>query len=300
MVNRCHIFLFAFVLFFTVNISAQQLNSYEQEIEQWKLKRISSLKDKNGWLNLAGLFWLEQGSNSFGSGVKNKIVFPKGSIPEFAGNLNLINGIVTLINAKGVNIKVNDKIVKQRIIFSTDSVNTPIVSYGAYYWTIIKREDKIGIRLRNYNSKLVKNFNGTPRYATDSLWRFNAILKEPVAPTTIAITNVLGQTIQMKLLGKLIFSLNGAVISLDAVEEENQLFIIFGDATNGKQTYGVGRFLYADKPDALGRTIVDFNKAFNPPCAFTPFATCPLPPKQNVISIAITAGEKKYTTTYVH
>ena len=300
MFKGCHIFLFTFVLCFTGNISAQQLNSYELEIEQWKLDRIISLKKESGWLNLAGLFWLEQGSNSFGSGVKNKIVFPNGSIPEKAGNLNLINGVVTLINAKGVNIKVNDKIVKQRIIFSTDSVNTPIVSYGAYYWTIIKREDKIGIRLRNYNSKLVKNFNGTPRYATDSLWKLNAILKEPIVPTNIPITNVLGQTIQMKLLGKLIFILNGEVISLDAVEEENQLFIIFGDATNGNQTYGAGRFLYADKPDAYGRTIVDFNKAFNPPCAFTPFATCPLPPKQNVISIAITAGEKKYTTTYVH
>jgi len=300
MFNRYHIFLFAFVLFFTVNISAQHFNSYAQEIEQWKLKRISSLKDKNGWLNLAGLYWLEQGDNSFGSGVKNKIIFPKGSLPEKAGNLNLINGVVTLVNAKGVNIKVNDRTIKQRIIFSTDSVNTSIVSYGAYYWTIIKREDKIGIRLRNYNSKLVKNFNGTPRYATDSLWRFNAILKESIVPTTIPITNVLGQTIQMKLLGKLIFSLNGKIVSLDAVEEENQLFVIFGDATNGKQTYGAGRFLYADKPDASGRTIVDFNKAFNPPCAFTPFATCPLPPKQNVISIAITAGEKEYASSYGH
>jgi len=298
MVNRCHIFLFTFVLCFTGNISAQQLNSYELEIEQWKLKRISSLKDKNGWLNLAGLYWLEQGNNSFGTGAKNKIVFPKGSLPEFAGNMILVNGVVTLVNAKGVNTKVNNKILKQRIIFSTDSVNTPTVSYGAYYWTIIKREDKIGIRLRNYNSEVVKNFNGTPRYATDSLWRFNAILKEPVAPTTISITNVLGQTIQMKLLGKLIFSLNGAVISLDAVEEENQLFIIFGDATNGKQTYGAGRFLYADKPDAYGRIIVDFNKAYNPPCAFTPFATCPLPPKQNIIKFAITAGEKKFVSTY--
>ena len=259
-----------------------------------------SLKSEKGWLNLAGLFWLEQGSNSFGTSVKNKIVFPTGSLPENAGNMILKNGVVTLVNAKGVNIKVNNEIVEKRIIFSTDSIKTPDVSYGAYHWTIIKREDKIGIRLRNFKSEQVKNFNGTPRFATDSLWRFNAILKEPIVPTSIPITNVLGQTIQMKLLGKLIFSLHGEVISLDAVEEENQLFIIFGDATNGKETYGAGRFLYADKPDASGKTVIDFNKAYNPPCAFTPFATCPLPPKQNILAIAITAGEKSYISAYKH
>lgn len=300
MVNRFFIFLFALPLSFTINISAQQLNSYEQEIEQWKLNRINSLKKDDGWLNLAGLYWLEQGDNSFGIGLKNKIIFPKGSLPEKAGNMILKNGAVTLVNGKGVNIKVNNEIVKQRIIFSIDSIKTPVVSYGAFHWTIIKREDRIGIRLRNYNIEIVKKFNGTPRFVTDSIWRFYAILKEPIAPTTIPITNVLGQTIQMKLLGKLIFSLNGNVISLDAVEEENQLFIIFGDATNGNQTYGAGRFLYADKPDASGRTIVDFNKAFNPPCAFTPFATCPLPPKQNIITIAVTAGEKKFVQTSNH
>ena len=292
--------LFTALIFFNGNIFAQITNNYDQEIEQWKQKRINSLKKETGWLNLAGLFWLEQGKNSFGTGAKNKIIFPKGSLPEIAGNLILENGIVTLVNANDVNIKVNNEIVSQRVIFSTDSIKTPEISYSTYHWTIIKREDKIGIRLRNYNSEAVKKFNGTPRFATDSSWRFNAILKEPIVPTTIPITNVLGQTIQMKLLGKLIFSLKGEIISLDAVEEENQLFIIFGDATNGKQTYDAGRFLYADKPDSTGKTIVDFNKAYNPPCAFTPFATCPLPPKQNIIAIAITAGEKNYTSANSH
>ncbi len=294
------IFLFSLAFNFNGIVYAQPKKSYNQEIEQWKQKRINSLKSENGWLNLAGLFWLEKGSNSFGTGLTNKIIFPKGSLPEFAGNLILENGVVTLVNAKGVNIKVNNQNVKHRIVFSKDSSKTHELSYGVYHWTIIKREDKIGIRLRDFNSAAVKKFNGTPRYTTDSQWRFNAILKEPIMPTTIPITNVLGQTIQMKLLGKLIFSLKGQIISLDAVEEENQLFIIFGDATNGKQTYGAGRFLYADKPDASGRTIVDFNKAYNPPCAFTPFATCPLPPKQNIISKAITAGEKKYVYTNKH
>lgn len=295
-----YIFLPFVALFIADGISAQSKNTYEQEIELWKQNRINSLKSEKGWLNLAGLFWLEQGSNSFGTGVKNKIIFPKGSLPEKAGNMKLTNGVVTLVNAKGVNIKVNNELVSNRIIFSTDLIKTPDVSYGTYHWTIIKREDKIGIRLRNYNSEQVKKFNGTPRYATDSLWRLNAILKEPIVPTTIPVTNVLGQTIQMKLLGKLIFSLNGEVVSLDAVEEENQLFIIFGDATNGKETYGAGRFLYADKPDASGKTFVDFNKAYNPPCAFTSFATCPLPPKQNIVTLAITAGEKKYVSAYKH
>jgi hypothetical protein len=123
-----------------------------------------------------------------------------------------------------------------------------------------------------------------------------AILQTPANSSTIPITNVLGQTIQMKLLGKLLFNINKQTYSLDVVEEETALFVIFGDLTNKKETYGAGRFMYIPAPDSSGRTVIDFNKAFNPPCVFTPYATCPLPPKQNILPIPITAGEKNYIT----
>lgn len=290
MLKICNLFLSLFILFTVVGQS-----TYNNEIEQWKIKRVNSLKSDNGWLNLAGLFWLDEGKNSFGAASNNNIVFPKGSIAANAGYFKLENQTVTINTAKGVQIQVNDQLAKpNEIIFSKEMAKSVSLSYGSMHWTIIKREDKIGIRLRDFSSPLVKSFTGTDRFPTDSNWRFDAILKAPTTPSTIPIANVLGQTIQMKFLGKLVFKIKDQIVCLDAVEEENQLFVIFGDLTNKKETYGAGRFLYAPKPDASGKTVVDFNKAFNPPCAFTPYATCPLPPKQNMLTIRITAGEKTF------
>ncbi len=290
MLKICSFFCALFILFTVVGQS-----TYNAEIEEWKIKRVTSLKSENGWLNLAGLFWLEEGKNSFGSASSNNIVFPKGSIPTNAGYFNLTNQVVTINAANGVQVKVNDLLAQpNEIVFSKELAKPASMSYGSMHWTIIKREDKIGIRLRDFSSPLVKTFTGTDRFPTDSNWKFDAVLQEPTTPSTIPINNVLGQTIQMKFLGKLIFTINGQTISLDAVEEGAELFVIFGDLTNKKETYGAGRFLYVSKPDASGKTIVDFNKAFNPPCAFTPYATCPLPPKQNMLSLAVKAGEKTY------
>ncbi len=278
-------------LFILFTVTGQ--STYHSEIEQWKIKRVNSLKSDNGWLNLAGLFWLEEGKNSFGSANTNNIVFPKGSIPANAGYFNLTNQVVTINAANGVQINVNEQLAKpNEIVFSKELAKPVSMSYGSMHWTIIKRENKIGIRLRDFSSPLVKSFTGTDRFPTDSNWKFDAVLQEPTTPSTIPIANVLGQIIQMKFLGKLVFTINGQTYTLDAVEEEAQIFVIFGDLTNKKETYGAGRFLYVSKPDASGKTIVDFNKAFNPPCAFTPYATCPLPPKQNMLGLAITAGEK--------
>ena len=141
---------------------------------------------------------------------------------------------------------------------------------------------------------LVKEFEGTARFGTDSLWRIKAYLKKAEKPANVFITNIIGQTNAQSSPGKLFFTYAGKEYVLDALEEEHQLFIVFGDATSGKETYAAGRFLYADIPGADGITFLDFNKAYNPPCAFTNYATCPLPPKQNILPFAITAGEKTY------
>jgi uncharacterized protein (DUF1684 family) len=283
------------LFFITSMMIAQSSTNYNAEIEQWKIARINALKAENGWLNLVGLYWLNEGNNSFGIAKSNSIIFPKGSIVANAGNLFLKNQMVKLTPASGVAIKVNDKIVKTtETVYSKELEKSASMSYGSLHWTIIRREDKIGIRLRDYNSSLVKTFKGADRFPTDSNWRIEAILQAPANSSTIPITNVLGQTIQMKLLGKLQFNINKQIYSLDVVEEETALFVIFGDLTNKKETYGAGRFMYIPAPDSSGRTVIDFNKAFNPPCVFTPYATCPLPPKQNMLPIPITAGEKNY------
>ncbi|MDD2792556.1 MAG: DUF1684 domain-containing protein [Sediminibacterium sp.] len=273
-----------------------QTGTYAAEIEQWVKGRYAALKNtKSGWLNLAGLYWLEEGKNSFGTAAGNKIVFPKGTIAAKAGYFELNNGKVTLVPEKGVAIQVNGRPITRELIYSKDSLRSAVSSYGSLHWTIIRREDRIGIRLRNDLNESLLHFKSIDRYPADTAWKLEAVLKEPLFPTSIPIKNVLGQTIQMKLLGKLIFTIQGKVFSLDAVGEgDDELFVIFGDATNTHTTYGAGRFMYVPKPDASGKTILDFNKAFNPPCAFTPFATCPLPPQQNVLPVAVTAGEKDY------
>ncbi len=290
--NRKKVSFIVAVLWMSIAASAQ--TTYQKEIENWRQKRVESLKSENGWLNLVGLYWLQEGKSSFGSGDDVQIQFPKGSIKQHAGYFELKGTTVTIYVNDSTDIKINGKSLKKAIVFSVDSARAPIASSGSLKWTIIKRDDKIGIRLRDLNSPLAKEFEGTARFVTDSSWKIKAYLKKAEKPSNVFITNILGQTNAQSSPGKLFFIYAGKEYSLDALEEGKELFIVFGDNTSGKETYGAGRFLYADQPGADGFTFLDFNKAFNPPCAFTNYATCPLPPKQNILPFAITAGEKNY------
>ena len=281
-------------LLLNMDIQAQTTVSYQQEIESWHTKRIQNLKAANGWLNLVGLYWLDEGENSFGTGLNNKLVFPGGCLPEEAGIFERNGSTVTLTVLNNATIKVNDKPVTDAVIFDKETVRPPVVSAGSLRWTVIRRDDKIGIRLRDLESPLATNFRDIDRYAIDTTWRIPATLQTDGGTGSITIKNILGQTNQQKTPGKLVFSIHGKQYTLDALEEGDELFIIFADETSGKTTYASGRFLSVKKPAADGSTIIDFNKAYNPPCAFTDYATCPLPPKQNVLPIAITAGEKNY------
>jgi uncharacterized protein len=272
--------------------TAQVANTYQQEIKTWDSQRIKDLTAENGWINLVGLLWLQEGHNSFGSGKQNDIVFPKGTITKAAGYFERKGDIVKMVAENNTVLKVNGVPVNEAVIFHPDSILRPVVAYDNLRWTIIKRGDKMGIRLRNLKSDALKKFKGIERYEVDSNWRINAVLKSTGLPTTIAITNVLGQTSQLPTAGKLEFAINGQSYSLDALTEGDELFIIFGDLTNGKGTYPSGRFINTAKPGPDGKVVLDFNKAYNPPCAFTSFATCPLPPVQNRMSVAVTAGEK--------
>ncbi|MBS1590657.1 MAG: DUF1684 domain-containing protein [Bacteroidetes bacterium] len=287
------ILLISFLFLFTFTTNAQV--TYQQEIDAWHIKRVESLKKENGWLNLVGLYWLQQGTNTFGSGNNVQIKFPANSIIENAGWFELKGTTVTLHTNSKTKVLINGIKKNNAIVFTTDSEKPIICSYKSLRWSIIKRDDKIGIRLRDLNSNLVTNFKGIPYYAADSTFKVKAYLQKPSQKnSSVFITNIIGQTNAQNSPGKLIFTLNNKQYSLDALEEDNQLFIVFGDATSGNETYPAGRFVYANMPDKDGNVVLDFNKAFNPPCAFTPYATCPLPPKQNVLPIAITAGEKKF------
>jgi len=271
------------------------LIAYRAEIEAWHQKRIIDLKSEDGWLNLAGLFWLKEGINSFGSDEANDLVFPKDKIAAKAGFFIVNNGTVQLNALSGVEILDGGNPVKEKIIFHPDSTKNGLLSHGSLQWFIIKRDDQVGVRLRDLGSKSIEEFAGIERYEANPEWKVLAKLEIPESKKRISITNVLGQTTVQVSPGTLVFNLNGKEYLLDALEGgKEELFIIFGDRTNEKETYPAGRYLYIKTPDENGMTEIDFNKAYNPPCAFTPFATCPLPPAQNVLAIPILAGEKNF------
>lgn len=274
---------------------AQTSPTYQREVDAWVAKRIADLKADDGWLNLVGLYWLEEGKNSFGSDAGNKIVFPKSSIAENAGYFERNGNTVTMIVYNGSAIRVEGQpVTRDAVIYGTEIPVAPVVSSGSLRWSIIKREDKIGIRVRDLNSQLPASFTGVERFAADEKWVIPAKLQVVATPASISITNVIGQTTVQKSPGKLVFSIDGMQYTLDALEEGDELFMVFGDATSGVTTYPAGRFVYAKKPGPDGNTVIDFNKAYNPPCAFTNYATCPLPPSQNILPVAVTAGEKNY------
>ena len=296
MKNNSRLIHLLFLLFLSVYVFGQPSTDYRSSIDQWHQERVEGLKKENGWLNLVGLYWLKPGKNTFGSGASNTIVFPKGTIPATAGYFELSDdNTVTVVPQPGVIIKVNNTVTDSRIIFHKDSTRTPVISYENLRWTIIKRDDKIGIRLRDLKSPDLAAFKGIERFPIAEDWKVNAVVAKEGIADRIAITNVLGQTNLQKTAGKLQFTIHGKPYSLDALDEGGpELFVIFADSTNRSDTYPSGRFLSVKRPDAEGKTVIDFNKAYNPPCAFTDFATCPLPPPQNRLDLTIPAGEKKY------
>jgi uncharacterized protein (DUF1684 family) len=289
----------AFIFAFIALTSNGQPNSYLAEIEQWHSTRVEALKKPNGWLNLEGLFWLQTGVNRFGSSTKNELVFSNPAFPKYLGDFIFEGGKVHWKDAAGEKITITNS--AGALIQDVASINLLSEKEGAYtsqwkdfVWVVIKREDKVGVRFRNLKAKTLLEFKGIERFPVDAKWRIKAKVI-PQDQNPLMIMNVLGQNTAQKHGGQLVFEIEGKTYRLDAIDEGGQrLFVTFADATSGNTTYGSGRFIELDRPDANGDTYIDFNKAYNPPCAFTEFATCPLPPPQNRLTIPIPAGEKKY------
>lgn len=273
--------------------------SYKARIEEWHQDRVNALKHETGWLNLVGLFWLNEGKNSVGRGMDFDVPLPGISAPTKLGTLVLQNDVVRFEPKTGAVVSADGKTVTEPLTVFAPNSQPVNLANGSLQWTVIKRGDKYSIRARDLESQSLTNFRGIERYSVDEQWRVKARLEAPSAPKMIPILNVLGQVTSTPLAGTLVFEKAGKTYRLDAVGEGKKLFILFGDATNTHATYGSGRFLYADKPGASTQgadqvVTLDFNQAINPPCAFTPYATCPLPPKQNKLTLAVTAGEKRY------
>ncbi len=266
---------------------------YIAEINQWHNKRIENLKKENGWLNLAGLFWLNEGENKFGSAKSNQIIFPEKA-PAFIGTITLKDSVLTFKAADAVEVLEDSQIVKEtNLVFDMQGKPT-VLQVGSLKWFIIKRGDKYGIRLRDLEADLVKNFPGIETYPINSDWKIEARLDKYEPPKEIEVPNILGMIEKEKSPGAIVFNKEGKEYRLDVTDAGNSYFIVFADITSGKETYGAGRFLSVEKPKEGEKLFIDFNRAYNPPCAFTKYATCPLPPKQNHLKLEITAGEKNF------
>lgn len=271
-----------------------QPSSYQAEIEQHRAARVAELTADDGWLTVAGLFWLEPGVNVAGSAATSDIVLPRKA-PATFGTFELKGDTVTFTAEPGTTVTSGGRPVTT-ITLSGQSGKPVVLAAGDLRMFVIRRGDRVGIRMRDLNSPMRRGFKGLEYYPIKPSLRIAATFVPYDEPRKIPIPNVLGQTPEMVSPGYVTFSLDGRELRLEPVyetSEQTDLFFIFSDQTSRGETYPAGRFLHAPLP-VNGTVVLDFNKAYNPPCAFTDFATCPLPPRQNRLPVRIEAGELAY------
>lgn len=272
-------------------------SAYVREIEAWRRDRLQRLTADGGWLTVAGLVWLNPGANRFGTDATNDVVLPAGSSPPRAGRFVREGGQVRVEVDAGIAVTMAGKPVTRAALRSDAGGADPdVLSLGALTMQIIDRGGRLGVRIKDMKNPARARFKGLHYFPIDPRYRVVATFVPHPKPVTLDVPTVLGTVERMPSPGYASFKLDGAPdappLRLDAVLEpgETQLFFIFRDRTSAKTTYGGGRFLYADPP-ANGKVVIDFNRAYSPPCAFTPHATCPLPPENNRLPVAVEAGE---------
>jgi hypothetical protein len=274
------------------------VESHKQEIQEWQKTRLARLTKDDGWLTLVGLFWLKEGENSVGSNSMCVVVLPENKTPSRVGSIWLANGKLRFEAIKGVKVTWNDSLITTIDLQSDEGGTTPtILRMGTVSFYVIERGGKYAVRVKDNESDTRKNFKGLEFFPIDPKWRIEAKFEPYIPAETLDIPSMVGTIEKYPCPGKLIFEVDGKPYRLDVVIEtgsEDQLFIMFGDATNGKETYNLGRQLYSALPDSNNKVILDFNRAYNWPCVFTVYATCPIIPKQNILPIRVEAGEKNY------
>ena len=266
--------------------------AYTKTVKDWRAKAEQGLRRDNGWLTLAGRYPLKAGENTFGTGDKNDIVFPKGLGPVGMGSVFVEPGKVRVRLVEGFTMKSWDGDFSEREM-GTSTENRDWVSRGRTAFHIIEHYGRYILRLADNQSEVRKNFGGREWYDVDDNYNVTAKFVRYDPPRKIAIVNVLDETSDEPSPGYVEFEVFGRMYTLDAVGDDDGLFIVFKDATAGDTTYGSGRFLFIEEKPRPGVPFkLDFNRAYNPPCAFSEFTTCPLPPKQNILKARIDAGEK--------
>ncbi|WP_171032795.1 DUF1684 domain-containing protein [Fodinibius saliphilus] len=269
---------------------------YQQKIDSWHQERVTSLKENDSWLTLAGLYPLKKKNLSFGSDSTNDIIFP----PKSAGNIGTItreDSTFYIDIRDGINVLHDSSRISSIKLNPISSDETTILQHQTFLWYIIERRGHYYIRLKDQKHPNLSIFNGIDRFPVSQEWNIKAYFKPFDNPQTLTIPDILGDTYEETIYGTLEFSMDGenySILPIGHPQKDDEFFIVLGDKTNGESTYSGGRYIYIPTPNEDGYTHIDFNKAYNPPCVFTDFATCPLPPPENRLDMTITAGEKVY------
>jgi len=279
----------------SVTTATAESADYAKEIDAARAKRVQRLTAPDGWLTLIGLHFLTPGQSTIGSAKESAVMLAAG--PAELGTVTLAaTGGVTLAVAPGVEARVAGEPVRVREVALGDGNGKPvIVSVGTVSLFVIDRGGRKELRVKDSEAVRRKYFVGIDYFPTEAAWRIEADWVAFDRPREVPISTMLGQVENARVPGKAVFTRDGHRIELLPMQDApgDNLFFVISDLTSGEETYGAARFLYA-APAKDGKVVLDFNKAVNPPCAFTPFATCPLPPKENQMPIAVTAGEKNY------
>jgi uncharacterized protein (DUF1684 family) len=272
---------------------ATAVSAYKAEISEWRQQRHARLASESGWLTPVGLEWLQNGENRIGSGEGVDVRIPGG--PADWGTITVSGEELTYVPAVAAELTIDGTPASQtRLVPDVEGPPTVIRSGNLSMYVILR--GSYALRIKDTRAPTLIGFRGVDNYPIDASWRFAARFIPAEPGQTIAIANVLGQLEDMPVGGFVEFDRADGTYRLLGLAEEgaSSLWFLFADRTSGRETYGAGRFLYSDGMPENGRVVVDFNKAYNPPCAFNDYSTCPLPPQQNRLDLAVTAGEKDY------
>ena len=287
------IWIFAALLVITGCGGEKTSPEYVAEIDQWNAERVERLRSDTGWLTLVGLHPLSEGVHSLGASGDADVIMAAGA-PYWLGSLAVTKNVILLSVHPDAEVELLDGQSEDRVssfTLATDKEGPPtMLTTGSLVFYVIDRDGKLFLRVKDRKSEVLKSFQGIERYPVDVHWRLAARLE--AGPATLNVPNVLGQQAPSSSPGVLVFEIDGQEYRLTPTGIPGEsMFLVFGDETNGKTTYTGGRFLVIDPPSEDGAVTLDFNRTYNPPCVFTPFATCPLPALSNMLPVAIEAGE---------
>ena len=301
--RKSHVFIAA-ILLVTSGLGSDggTPTTWEKDLLKWRSERAARLQAPEGWLSLIGLEWLKEGDNSVGSAADNRIQIAKA--PAHLAVFRLDHGALRLLAPQGgfpKDLMVDGHPPQEQVLYADDGASPSKLKIGTLTVILIHRDERIGLRIKDLDAPTRTGFHGLRWYSPDPNYRVHAKWIPYNPAKVLEIPTILGTTDKLPAPGAAEFTIDGKVVRLEPVLEDpesKELFFILRDATSKSTTYGAGRFLYTELPDhgvsQPGEVWLDFNELINPPCAFTPYATCPLPPQQNRLTVAIPAGEQRY------